>query len=92
MMVLINATASQLWHLLWQCHCHRAMLPLSLHFSAKKTCATTAFAVYSQGVKNNQPTSECAFMLACTRPVGISYWSMQVFVKVPQFSADIVGQ
>jgi len=26
-------------------------------------------------------TSESAFMLACTRPVGISYWPMQVSVK-----------
>jgi len=30
-------------------------------------------------------SSERAFMLACTRPVGISYWAMQVFMIIMTF-------
>ncbi len=32
-------------------------------------------------MNTNTPASERAFMLACTRPVGISYWPTQVSIK-----------
>jgi len=36
---------------------------------------------FVQDAPTPSTTSECVFMLACSRPVGISYWPMQVSIK-----------